>query len=104
MSFSGRFYPKQLTVDQTKQETFPLEQCGVKGLAQGPNSSADLTVARPGIEPPTSESRSLTTTIQAATPGVPLTDWAKITGAFKKGGALCCKHIYIILHHFILLW
>ena len=32
---------------------FPLEQCGVKGLAQGPNSCADLIVAAPGIEPPT---------------------------------------------------
>ena len=30
----------------------PLEQCGVKGLAQGPNC-ADLIVATPGIEPPT---------------------------------------------------
>ena len=29
------------------------------------------------------------------TPGVPLADWPKITGAFRKGGALCCKHIYI---------
>ena len=31
----------------------PWEQCGVKGLAQGPNSSADLILAAPGIEPPT---------------------------------------------------
>ena len=31
----------------------PLEQCGVKGLAQGPNSCADLIVATPEIEPPT---------------------------------------------------
>ena len=31
----------------------PLEQCGVKGLAQGPNSCADLFVFAPGIEPPT---------------------------------------------------
>ena len=28
-------------------------KCGVKGLAQGPNSCADLIVATPGIEPPT---------------------------------------------------
>ena len=32
---------------------FPLEQCGVKGLAQGPNSCADLIVAALGIELPT---------------------------------------------------
>ena len=31
----------------------PLEQCGVKGLAQGLNSCAYLIVATPGIEPPT---------------------------------------------------
>ena len=30
----------------------PLEQCGVKGLAQGPSSCADL-MATPGLEPPT---------------------------------------------------
>ena len=30
----------------------PLEQCGVKGLAQGPNSCADFIVATPGITPP----------------------------------------------------
>ena len=46
MSFSWRFYPK------TKQETLPLEQCGIKGLAQGPNSCADFIMATPGIEPP----------------------------------------------------
>ena len=61
MSFSGRFYPKGLTVDQTKQETYPLEQ----GLAQGPNSCADIIVAKPGIEPPT-KSSSLTSMLQAA--------------------------------------
>ena len=44
---------KQLTVDLTKQETYPVEQCGVKGLAQEPNSCADLIVVTPGIEPPT---------------------------------------------------
>ena len=27
--------------------------------------------------------------------GGPLTSWTKITGAFRKGGALCCKHIYM---------
>ena len=32
-----------------------MEQCGVKGLAQGPNSCADLIVATPGIHPPTSQ-------------------------------------------------
>ena len=31
----------------------PKEQCGVKGLAQGPKSCADLIMATPGIEPPT---------------------------------------------------
>ena len=31
-----------------------LEQCGVKGLAQGPNGCMDLMVAALGIEPPTS--------------------------------------------------
>ena len=31
----------------------PPEQCGVEGLAQGPNGCADLIVAAPGIEPPT---------------------------------------------------
>ena len=51
MSFSSRFYPKRLTVEYTKQETYLLEQCGIKGLAQGPNSCADLIVATPGIEP-----------------------------------------------------
>ena len=30
-----------------------LEQCGVKGLSQGPNSCADLIMATPGIEPST---------------------------------------------------
>ena len=29
----------------------PLEQCGVKGFAQGPNSCADLILATPGIKP-----------------------------------------------------
>ena len=37
---------------QTKQET-SWSNVGVKGLAQGPNSCADLIVATPGIEPPT---------------------------------------------------
>ena len=32
--------------------TYPLEHCGVKGPAQGPNSCADLIVARPVIGPP----------------------------------------------------
>ena len=31
----------------------PLEQCGVKGFAQGPNSCTDLIVATPGLEQPT---------------------------------------------------
>ena len=53
MSFSWHFYPKQLTVDWTKQETYPLEQCGVKDIAQGPESWADLIVATPGIGLPT---------------------------------------------------
>ena len=39
----------RLTVDETKQETYPLEQCGVKGLAQGPNSCGDLIMATPAI-------------------------------------------------------
>ena len=30
----------QSDLQLTKQETYPLEQCGVKGLAQGPNSCA----------------------------------------------------------------
>ena len=47
------FYPKRLAVDLTKQETYPLEQYGVKGLAHGPNSCVDLIVASPGIKPPT---------------------------------------------------
>ena len=29
------------------------EQCGVKGLAQGPHSCTDLIGARPGLEPQT---------------------------------------------------
>ena len=34
----------------TKQPP-PLEQCGVKGLAQGSNSLTDLIVATPVLEP-----------------------------------------------------
>ena len=30
-----------------------VQQCGVPGLAQGPNSCVDLIVATPGLEPPT---------------------------------------------------
>ena len=37
------------------------------------------------------------------TPGVPLADWTKIPGAFRKGGALCCKLIYITLFYTVVL-
>ena len=43
-----------------------MEQYGVKGLAQEPNSCADLILATPGIEHCGSKSSSLTTTLQAA--------------------------------------
>ena len=36
-----------------------MEQCGVQGLAQGPNSCADLTVTTPGIEPLTLQANNL---------------------------------------------
>ena len=41
-------------------------QCGVKGLAQGPNSCGHFIVATPGIEPCGSQSCTFTTTLQAA--------------------------------------
>ena len=47
------FIQSDLQLIRLSRRHTPLEQCGVKGLAQGPNSCADLIVATPGIEPPT---------------------------------------------------
>ena len=47
------FIQRDLQLIRLSRRHTPLEQCGVKGLAQGPNSCADLIVATPGIEPPT---------------------------------------------------
>ena len=59
----------------------PLVQCGVMGLAQGPNSCADLIVATRGIEPPTLrvQVKSSLTTMQQAS----LID-AHVAQAFHK--------------------
>ena len=47
------FIQSDLQLIRLSRRHTPLEQCGVKGLAQGPNSCADLIVATTGIEPPT---------------------------------------------------
>ena len=47
------FIQSDLQLVRLSRRHTPLEQCGVKGLAQGPNSCADLNVATPGIKPPT---------------------------------------------------
>ena len=56
------FIQSDLQLIRLSRRHSPLEQCGVKGLAQGPNSCADLIVATPCG----SKSSSLTTTLQAA--------------------------------------
>ena len=40
-------------ISLSRRQSPLLEQCGVKGLAQGPNSCVDLIRAAPGHEPPT---------------------------------------------------
>ena len=45
------FIQRDLQLIRLSRRHFTLEQCGVKGLAQGPNSGADLIMATPGIEP-----------------------------------------------------
>ena len=50
---ANTFIQSNLQLIQLSRSHFPLEQCGVKGLAQGSNSCADLIMATPGIEPPT---------------------------------------------------
>ena len=47
------FIQSDLQLIRLSRRHSPQEQCGVKGLAQGSNSCADLIVATPGIEPPT---------------------------------------------------
>ena len=47
------FIQSNLQLIRLNRRHTPLEQCGVKGLAQGPNSCTDLIVATPGLEPPT---------------------------------------------------
>ena len=47
------FIQSDLQLIRLSRRHSPLEQCGAKGLAQGPNSCADLIMATPGIEPPT---------------------------------------------------
>ena len=47
------FIQSDLQLIRLSRRHTPLVQCGVKGLAQGPNSCADLKVATPGTEPPT---------------------------------------------------
>ena len=47
------FIQRDLQLITLSRARSPLEQCGVKGLAQTPNSCADLIVATPGLEPPT---------------------------------------------------
>ena len=45
MSFSRHFYPKRLTVDLTKQETFPpWSNVGLRALSQGPNSRSYVRI------------------------------------------------------------
>ena len=44
------FIQSDLQLIRLSRRHTPLEQCGVKGLAQGPNSCSDLILATPGIE------------------------------------------------------
>ena len=62
------FIQSDLQLIRLSRRHCPLEQCGVKGLAHGPNSCADLIMAAPGIEPPMLrfKSCSLNITQQAA--------------------------------------
>ena len=47
------FIQSNIELIRLSRRHFPLEKCGIKGLAQGPNSCADLIMATPGIEPRT---------------------------------------------------
>ena len=47
------FFQSTLQLIRLSRGQSPLEKCGVKSLAQGPNSCVDLTVAALGLEPPT---------------------------------------------------
>ena len=51
--FADTFIQSNLQLIRLSRGQSPLEQCGVKGLVQGPNGCADLSMATPGIEPPT---------------------------------------------------
>ena len=52
-NLADTFIQSDLQLSRLSRRHSPLEQCGVKGLAQGPNNCADLIVAAPGLEPPT---------------------------------------------------
>ena len=53
LHLADAFFQSGLQLIGLSRWHFPLEQCGVKGLAQGSNSCAELIMAIPGIEPPT---------------------------------------------------
>ena len=47
------FIQSDLQLIRLRRRHSPLEQCGVKGFVQGPNSRADLIAAAPAMEPAT---------------------------------------------------
>ena len=51
--FTDAFIQSNLQLIILNTGRSPLEQCGVKGLVQGPNCCIDFIVATPGFEPPT---------------------------------------------------